>query len=486
MATNPTVYRLSIALIVFVLLTFVLTFATYFMFKQRMDEQLKAEVAEKAVSEKQGELLEAQQDLEKFRQVVGEQEGTPAQTTEDNFNKLLADEFAGFNEDPKSYAKLVGWLRGQMRTKDESVQTAVGKAKDAEAAATKSSAEAAETEKTAAAEVQAAKQQQDDAKKAFDAQWAGHEAEQKKLLDGKETAEQKSKRLEMLISKIADGGQYLSSTRQKDFAAMKTADAEGKETPDPAGQLGVIYAELRDRAKAIEEQNKILAGLRVADRKLQEKVLASTPNDDRIDGLDGRILLVNETTRSVLVSCSSTRGIRPGMVLHVFPPDDSRPQLGDRKGTVEVTDIEGPSLVRASIRRDSIRTPIVTGDGVATSLWTAGVAPEVVIVGFVNLDNDGAADNKRLAEIVERAGARVAQSVSTMTAMVVDGGKPPPQSGEREVEAFAEEARRQRRSVEAAKQFGVKVVGIDALLDMLGLTQESVTATRLPRAVSTR
>ena len=476
MATNPTVYRLSIALIVFVLLTFVLTFATYFMFKQRMDEQLKAEVAEKAVSEKQGELLEAQQDLEKFRQVVGEQEGTPAQTTEDNFNKLLADEFAGFNEDPKSYAKLVGWLRGQMRTKDESVQTAVGKAKDAEAAATKSSAEAAETEKTAAAEVQAAKQQQDDAKKAFDAQWAGHEAEQKKLLDGKETAEQKSKRLEMLISKIADGGQYLSSTRQKDFAQRETAE----------DQLGVIYAELRDRAKAIEEQNKILAGLRVADRKLQEKVLASTPNDDRIDGLDGRILLVNETTRSVLVSCSSTRGIRPGMVLHVFPPDDSRPQLGDRKGTVEVTDIEGPSLVRASIRRDSIRTPIVTGDGVATSLWTAGVAPEVVIVGFVNLDNDGAADNKRLAEIVERAGARVAQSVSTMTAMVVDGGKPPPQSGEREVEAFAEEARRQRRSVEAAKQFGVKVVGIDALLDMLGLTRESVTATRLPRAVSTR
>ena len=476
MATNPTVYRLSIALIVFVLLTFVLTFATYFMFKQRMDEQLKAEVAEKAVSEKQGELLEAQQDLEKFRQVVGEQEGTPAQTTEDNFNKLLADEFAGFNEDPKSYAKLVGWLRGQMRTKDESVQTAVGKAKDAEAAATKSSAEAAETEKTAAAEVQAAKQQQDDAKKAFDAQWAGHEAEQKKLLDGKETAEQKSKRLEMLISKIADGGQYLSSNRQKDFAQRETAE----------DQLGVIYAELRDRAKAIEEQNKILAGLRVADRKLQEKVLASTPNDDRIDGLDGRILLVNETTRSVLVSCSSTRGIRPGMVLHVFPPDDSRPQLGDRKGTVEVTDIEGPSLVRASIRRDSIRTPIVTGDGVATSLWTAGVAPEVVIVGFVNLDNDGAADNKRLAEIVERAGARVAQSVSTMTAMVVDGGKPPPQSGEREVEAFAEEARRQRRSVEAAKQFGVKVVGIDALLDMLGLTRESVTATRLPRAVSTR
>ncbi|MEX0671403.1 MAG: hypothetical protein WD060_13205 [Pirellulales bacterium] len=476
MATNPTIYRLSIALIVFVLLTFVLTFATYFMFKQRMDEQLKAEVAEKTVSEKQGEMIAAQQELEKFRQVVGEPEGTAAQITEDNFNKLLADKFAGFNEEPKSYAKLVGWLRGQLRTKDESVQTAIGRAKEADAAATKSSTEAAETEKTAAAEVQAAKQRQNEAKKAFDEKWDGHEAEQKKLLAGKEAAETKSERLEMLTSKIADGGQYLSSTRQKDFAAKDTA----------VDKLGVIYAELRDRAKAIDEQNRVLAGLRVADRELQEKVLASTPKDDRVDGLDGRILSVDETTRSVLVSCSSTRGIRPGLVLHVFPPDDPRPQIGDRKGTVEVTDIEGPSLLRASIRRDSIRTPILGGDGVATSLWTAGTAPEVVIVGFVNLDDDGAADNKRLAEIVERAGARVAQSVSTMTAMVVDGGKPPAQSGEREVEAFAEEARRQRRSVDAAKQFGVRVVGIDALLDMLGLTRESVTAPRLPRAVSTR
>ena len=42
--TNPTVYRLSIALIVFVLLTFILTITTYLFFKQRMDERAKAQV----------------------------------------------------------------------------------------------------------------------------------------------------------------------------------------------------------------------------------------------------------------------------------------------------------------------------------------------------------------------------------------------------------------------------------------------------------
>lgn len=475
MATNPTVYRLSIALIVFVLLTFVLTFATYFMFKQRMDEQSKAQIAEKSASERQAELLSAQQELEKFRQVIGEPEGTAAQATEDNLNKLLAEEFAGFNEEPKSYNKLVGWLRGQMRSKDESVQSAIGKTKEAELAATESREKAAEAEKAAAAEVKAAKQEQDDAKKAFDSQWAGHEGEQKKLFDEKQAAEQKANRLDLLITRIADGGQYLSTARQKDFNAKDQAE----------DKLGVIYAELRDRAKAITEQNKILSALRVADPQLQETVLAATPKDNRVDGLDGRILSVDEPTRSVLVSCASTQGIRPGMVLHVFPPDDTRPQIGDRKGTVEVTDIEGPSLVRAAIRRDSIRSPILAGDGVATSLWAAGTAPEVVIVGYVNLDNGGGADNERLIEIVKRSGARVAQAVSTTTAMVVDGGKPPARAGEKELEAFEEEARRQRRSVEAARQFGVRVVGIDALLDMLGLTRESVTANRLQRSVST-
>jgi len=69
--TNPTVYRLSIALIVFVLLTFILTITTYLFFKQRSDERAKSQVAEKATADKQEALLASQAETQKLREFIG-------------------------------------------------------------------------------------------------------------------------------------------------------------------------------------------------------------------------------------------------------------------------------------------------------------------------------------------------------------------------------------------------------------------------------
>jgi hypothetical protein len=468
-ATNPTVYRLSIALIVFVLLTFILTITTYLFFKQRMDEQLKATAAEKNAADKQAAFLNKEQEAQKLREIIGADEGTTVEAIETDLNNLFTRDFAGFREEPKSYTKLTGWLREEFRRKDAEVKASEEKSKQAVddgAAAKKQATEAADAARKA---TQEARDLQAKEKQAFDQQWSGHEGEQKKLLEQKETAEKKAERLELLIAEIADGAQYLTANRQKDYAAKESAE----------DRLALIYAELRERAKVIDEQNRILAALRVADRGLQEQVLAATPKDDRIDGFDGRILSIDERERSVLISCSTTRGIRPGMILHVFTPDEARPQAGDRKGVVEVTAVEGPSLVRAAIRRDSIQSPILTGDGVATSLWAAGTAPEVVIVGYVNLDDTGGADRDRLVGLVERAGARVVDAVTPLTAMVVDGGKPPAFAAGAEAK-FDDEARRQRRNLDTARQYGVRLVGVEALLDMLGLTRESLTSNRLP------
>ena len=469
--TNPTVYRLSIALIVFVLLTFILTITSYLFFKQRMDELAKSKAAEKATSEKQEALNAAQRENEGLRTMIGAAEGDQLADIEANLNSLFTKDFAGFNEEPRSYGKLVSWLRGQFRDKDKAVQSAKTdqektrkETKDQVDTALKKQ-EAAEASKNET-EARRLKQEQD-----FQARWTEHEAKQAELLQAKKDAEDKADRLALLLAEIANGGQYLSANRQKEF----TAKEAGKD------RLDLIYSELRDRAKVIDEQNRILAALRVADRDLQQTVLAATPKDDRIDGFDGRVMSVDERERSVLISASSTRGVRPGMILHVFSPDDARPQAGDRKGVVEVTSIEGPSLLRATIRRDSNRSPILAGDGVATSLWAAGTAPEVVVVGWVNIDDVGDADNARLIELVTRAGGRVVDAVTPTTAMVVDGGKPPSERGE---EGFAEEARRQSRNLKTAAQYGVRVVGVDALLDMLGLSRSALTSNSLPRAAA--
>jgi len=101
----------------------------------------------------------------------------------------------------------------------------------------------------------------------------------------------------------------------------------------------------------------------------------------------------------------------------------------------------------------------------------------------VNLDDVGDADRGRLVDLVTRAGGRVVDAVTPMTSLVVDAGKPPAERGD---EGFAEESRRQARSLATAKQYGVRVVGIDALLDMLGLSRSSLASDRLPRDAASR
>ena len=96
--TNPTVYRLSIALIVFVLLTFILTITTYLFFKQRTDEQAKSQVAEKATADKQEALLASQAETQKLREFIGAAEGDSLESIETNLNNLFAKDFAGFAE----------------------------------------------------------------------------------------------------------------------------------------------------------------------------------------------------------------------------------------------------------------------------------------------------------------------------------------------------------------------------------------------------
>jgi hypothetical protein len=472
--TNPKVSLLTIALIVFALLTFILTITSYLFFKQRTDEQAKSQVAEKALADKQEELLASRAENEELRKFIGSTNDEPLGDIETNLNNLFATDFAGFRGDTRSYGQLVAWLRNEFRRKDGEVKTSDDKSKQASKDADDARSQATAAKDESEKRVQQIRDEQEKSKQAFDEQWKNHEQKQTDLLQAKSAAETRADRLGLLVAEIANGGQYLAANRQKDFKAKETAE----------DRLDLIYAELRDRAKVIDEQNRILASLRVADRGLQEQVLAATPKDDRIDGFDGRVLSVDERERSVLMSCASSRGIRPGMILHVFTADDNdRPQAGDRKGVVEVTSIEGPSLLRGTIRRDSTRSPILVGDGVATSLWAAGTAPEVVIVGYVNLDDERGDDRDRLVDLVQRAGGRVVEAVTPMTAMVVDAGKPPAELGE---EGFAEEARRQNRSLGTAKQYGVRVVGLDSLLDMLGLSRAALTADRLPRAAAAR
>ena len=129
-----------------------------------------------------------------------------------------------------------------------------------------------------------------------------------------------------------------------------------------ADQVAILIEELKDRDAAIQRQNQVLGAMRVADTRLQGAILAATPADDRIDGFDGHIVVVNERERSVLIRYPRTIGIRPGMLFFVYAPGDQLPLISAKKGIVEIVAVESGTIARGRVLDTSTYAPIITGE----------------------------------------------------------------------------------------------------------------------------
>ena len=104
-----------------------------------------------------------------------------------------------------------------------------------------------------------------------------------------------------------------------------------------------------------------------------------------------------------------------------------------------------------------------------------------MIVGFSDVDGDGRSDLKILTDLIESAGGRVADGVSSGSALVVDLGSPPGDNLERTAPDWPAEEKRRKRALDAAKTYGVRVAGTAVLLDMLGLDADSFAPGRFAR-----
>jgi hypothetical protein len=476
MAINrSTQAALTIALSIFVMLTFALGITTYLYFNKAQEAEQGLATATAEAANAENNARQTAEQMNELREVVGVQPDTPVAEVRSQLENRIAGQFAGFPVEDATYLKLLEWVRTEFEKKSTAVKTADEEKK---ALAAQKAAELAGAEKAKAAALKA-EQDAKDASAAAAADFAqrrsGVERERDDLLAKKQAAEQESNALRSLKAEVAKGLDFMPPSRKGAFQTEIEAD-------NPIKQLDLMRLELRSRAKTIQELNDILARLRVADPRLQQEIIAARPADDRIDGFNGHIVSVDPRLGTALISCRTTAGLRPGLVLHVFTPDDPQPEFGTSKAVVEITEVEGPTLLRAAIRRQkNSRDPILSGDGVSSSLWAGGVTPEIVVVGFADVDSDGRSDRDLMAAIIEEGGGRIVDAVAPNTALVVDLGQPSAGEAGREVPGWPAESKRRSRSLDDAKAYNIRVTGLPGLLDMLGLDAESFRPGRLPK-----
>ena len=503
MASNNSsvVQSFSIALIVFVMLTFVLAVTTYLFFKEWDVAQQKVEAANvERNAEREMKLAYRDSRTELVKDVLGFPDDDPdGQKSEDAVKKLneqikakkqdaIDDVYGKYLEQP-TYESAVDWLSSSIQKHYETMSSLQGE-KDRFDAEKKVLAAKHDAEMKKLAESRKdAQDKLDDLQKQKTAYEKESTDQKNKLVAEKSAAEDQARRVKLLGEEIAKGKPYLSPERAKNWPADAAAgggDKGAAEAGSNERRVALMLEEMRDRERTIVRLNQIIAQLRVADPALQTTVLAATPKDDRVDGFDGRILSVNELDRTVLVSVGRTTGLRTGLKFYVYNPTDPQPQIGSKKAVVEVVAIESDSLVRCRVRQDSVRDPIIPGDVVATSLWSPGTPLEVVIVGITQFGADPESDRKRLDMLVERIGGTVAESVTPATTMVVDAGVPQVKGVDAEGQVASrkfwntKQKENRVRQLDAAKQLGIKVMAIEPFLDMMGLQVESVRANRLP------
>ena len=459
---------LTIALIVFVMLTFILAVTTYLFFKKASDAETAMATANGEASKAKGEMQKVADDRAKLLGILGFPEDKAVADVETETNEAFEKKYGDYRDDQKAYLKLSDWLLGAVKSKDEANKTLQAEKRATEEALNKQL------------------QQSKDSLDAFEKKYRDLEAtladERSKFNKGREQyeeltaqlqtdlkkANEASERMKLLVDEISKGEQLVAVDQQ---AKYKGAKAEG--------QVAQLYDELRRREGTIARQNEILSDLRVADKSVQDMVLAATPKDDRIDGFDGQVVSVNEVEGTLLLDVGSTQGLRTGTIFNIYNPNDPRPQIGAKKAVVEIQAIEGPRAARARVRHQSTRDPILAGDGVATSLWSPGQGSEAVFVGYVQVDRDGGQDSDDLARLVERSGGRVEPSVTPSTTLLVDAGPPRVLAGERPAGWRQADETRRERMLKEAKRLGVRVVGVDTFLDMMGLDRSSFDTNRL-------
>ena len=311
---------LTIALIVFVMLTFILAVTTYLFFKKAADADAAMAVANADSAKSKQEMQKAAGDRAKLLGILGFPEEKPVQEVETETNEAFEKKYGDFRDDQKAYLKLSDWLLGAVKSKDDALKTL-----QAEKLAMETSKDQALAD---------SRNRQNELEQLLKKQEADAEAERAEFNKGREQyekltamlqadlkkANEASDRIKLLIEEIAKGEPLVAVDQQ---AKYKAAKAEG--------QVGQLYDELRRRETMISRQNEILADLRVADKSLQDMVLAATPKDDRIDGFDGQVVSVNEVEGTLLLDAGAAHRHRVQRLQSERSASPDRRQEGGRR-----------------------------------------------------------------------------------------------------------------------------------------------------------
>jgi hypothetical protein len=166
-------------------------------------------------------------------------------------------------------------------------------------------------------------------------------------------------------------------------------------------------AELNKQKNEIEA--KLAAAIKDAElkvKKLEEKL----PQIDLLayDKPKGKITRVDMTSKIAYINIGSAELVKPGLTFSIFGQNQYRANA-ERKASIEVINVVGDHLSSARITevRSPARDPILTGDELYNPAWRPGYRERVAIAGLIDLTGDGRDGTLEFVRNLEKQGVAV-------------------------------------------------------------------------------
>ena len=423
MASNNDNQGLQIAVIIFALLTIVMSGATFYVFKLSEDAELRFANEQKQRQDADTALRTTLDEVEKLRKWAG----FPDLNTVKEVEKLEAQykkdmELYGgmaLGEDLRNYSKLLATNFTTMKAaNEERVQEKV---------------------------------------------------ELQKLAD-------------QVVKMVANKNETLEKHRTEtqtamDQLAMRSATFEEKDKTHTKerGELNTKLNELREEVATLTTQiakdaQKYLEQITQLQnqRQLQGEKLAELTADE-IKVPDGNIQWVSASTRTVWIDLGRADSIRRQTSFGVWGIDENGVARGPKKASIEVTQVLGEHLAEARIIDDEYTNPILIGDKIYTPLWNPGEKLHFAIGGQIDINGDTVSDLPMVRDLINSSGGvldaelmpdgKIKGAMSVNTRFLIVG------------EPFSETADKTDplgKMQKEATQLGVQVIPVQRFLDQVG------------------
>ncbi|TWU43501.1 chromosome segregation protein [Novipirellula aureliae] len=221
-------------------------------------------------------------------------------------------------------------------------------------------------------------------------------------------------------------------------------------------QLAASYSEdLRKAQQQLDRQQRI-------NKQLAEQAI---PSSDQPIKPDGFIAWTDPRSETVWINVGSEDNLKAHTRFSVYEARGETITVKQPKGSIQVIRVVGPHMAEAMVQ-DSKRTdPLLPGDAIFSPAWDVGQTLGIVIVGEIDIDDDGVDDNDRFAKIVEQNGGRIDSELTADTGYVVVGDLPQAEetSSSRDQDWISA-----KQTIEDAKMLGVERIGVREFLNHIG------------------